>query len=510
MVANGSEKKRYKLGFITKLSIYAMILFLFGISQWWLFHLDRVHTLEVMKSIAYTSVQKDYTFRKWVASHGGIYVPVTEKTPPNRLLTFIKNRDVTINGKPYTTMNPAYALRQLTNDYKGIYSAKGHITSLKPINPDNKPDAWEVEALKSFENGAKEAAGSIFVNGKEFYRYMIPLYTEKECLKCHKHQGYKEGDIRGGLSTNIPMQEFKEIMATTASHTFTVYYHLFFLIIILGLTHFLLRKIELDTTKDIEKESLELLNAKLHEKVEKTLERNRAQEQLLYQQSKSAQMGEMVSMIAHQWRQPLNAMNSSAIAISLKNAYKSIEYNEIENHAQFIQDQTQNMSNIINDFMDFLKPDHEAQEFFLDETVQSIRSLIHAQLSARGITLECHECHKLKIQTYQKELEHVLLNIIINARDAFAHKEIEDKRITLTFKDMGEDIYICIKDNAGGIPEDILPNIFDPYFTTKEVGEGTGIGLYMVKKIVHEILQGSVHVINEDDGARFCLIFKNR
>jgi len=168
----------------------------------------------------------DMEYRNWVTSHGGVYVPVTESTPPNPYLSHISERDVTTkSGKHLTLMNPAYMTRQV-NELMDRHDAplRGHIASLKPINPVNKADPWEVKALTAFERGKKEVASiEKMENGRNYFRFIQPMVTEKSCLKCHAQQGYKAGDIRGGISVSIPVDaplaiENRETLTLLAGH----------------------------------------------------------------------------------------------------------------------------------------------------------------------------------------------------------------------------------------------------------------------------------------------------
>ncbi len=158
---------------------------------------------------ARVSVQKDLAFRSWGASHGGVYVPITKRTPPNPYLSHIKNRDVTTNdGQHLTLMNPAYTLSQMMKDYTKLYGIKGHITSLTLLNPKNRPDSWERRGLKKAEKSGKPVIEEVHINGKGYIRYLNPMVTKKSCLKCHAFQGYKAGDIRGGVSVSIPLERY--------------------------------------------------------------------------------------------------------------------------------------------------------------------------------------------------------------------------------------------------------------------------------------------------------------
>jgi PAS domain S-box-containing protein len=165
-------------------------------------------TLNTATAAARANIAKDIGFRKWGASHGGVYVPPTEHTPPNPYLT-VPNRDVvTTTGQALTLMNPAYMLREMQTDYGRDYGIKSRITSLKPLNPNNAPDPWEEKSLASFESGANEAMALEVLDGQLHLRLMLPLQVEKSCLKCHAQQGYRIGDIRGGVGTAVSMVSF--------------------------------------------------------------------------------------------------------------------------------------------------------------------------------------------------------------------------------------------------------------------------------------------------------------
>lgn len=161
---------------------------------------------EVALSEARVIYDMDLTYRRWSSLHGGVYVPIDSTTPPNPYLTQVNERDIaTPLGRKLTLVNPAYMTRQVHELFEQTEGLKGHITSLKPIRPENKADEWETSALASFETGDSEAFCFAQVNGQEYIRLMKPLTTELACLKCHSQQGYKEGDVRGGISVSVPM-----------------------------------------------------------------------------------------------------------------------------------------------------------------------------------------------------------------------------------------------------------------------------------------------------------------
>lgn len=158
---------------------------------------------------ARTHFNKDQAFRYWASRHGGVYVEVDERTPPNPALAHVPERDLTTpSGRHLTLMNPAYMMRQVMNDYGDTYGVRGRITSLKPVNPDNAPDAWETQALRRFEVGEREVFEVADKDGTPYLRLMHAMPTEQSCLKCHGHQGYKVGDVRGGVGVAVPLEPY--------------------------------------------------------------------------------------------------------------------------------------------------------------------------------------------------------------------------------------------------------------------------------------------------------------
>lgn len=203
------RKKPFRNAVIVISLVWAMLFLYFSYAEYQQYD----HTVyELALNEAKANINKDITFRRWVASHGGVYVTPDEDTPPNPYLAHLPKRDlVTTEGDKLTLMNPAYVMRQVIEKYSNDFHISGHITSLKPIRPENAPALWEAQALKQFESGQEFFIDMVEVDGQPFLRYMQPLLTESACLKCHAHQGYKEGEIRGGLSTTIPIAKYVDL-----------------------------------------------------------------------------------------------------------------------------------------------------------------------------------------------------------------------------------------------------------------------------------------------------------
>jgi two-component system NtrC family sensor kinase len=172
--------------------------------------------------------------RRWNAGHGGVYVPVTPATQPNPYLEDPARDLVATDGTRLTKINPAFMTRLISEYLEREKGTRLHITSLRPIRPDNRPDDWERDALASFERGAAERSAVVAGDGGEpTLRYMAPLVTEDACLRCHAKQGYRVGDVRGGISVSIPYAPFRASLL--ASYRATTAVHLLFLTLGFGL-----------------------------------------------------------------------------------------------------------------------------------------------------------------------------------------------------------------------------------------------------------------------------------
>ncbi len=248
-------------------------------------------------------------------------------------------------------------------------------------------------------------------------------------------------------------------------------------------------------------EELEQLNQQLQQEFNE----RKHQEQLLVQNSKLAAMGEMIGMIAHQWRQPLSSISTLAgnlqVLIDL-DAYDREQFkallNDINAHSQYL-------SSTINDFRHFFKPDNPRDTVLVSQIVESTLGIIGKSLEYKNVTLVKDYALTNPILTYPNELMQVFLNIIKNASDAFVENDIIEPLIIIKGYEYDDYQLVEIEDNAGGIPDDIMDKIFDPYFSTKGPGIGTGLGLYMSKMIVEQHCLGQLTVKNTEKGACFSI-----
>jgi signal transduction histidine kinase len=249
---------------------------------------------------------------------------------------------------------------------------------------------------------------------------------------------------------------------------------------------------------------------KLEGIVLKEQDKNREQEILLLKQSRLAQMGEMIAMIAHQWRQPLNNLSlSNQLLISKYNKGK-LNDNTMEMFKKNSKKQITHMSKTIDDFRNFFKPEQKKQEFNVNGVINDLMHITDGIYDMHNIKLTFTEEEQFFSNGYPNELGQAILNIINNAKDALLETENSEKFIKISLKHREENILISIEDNAGGIPQNIADKIFDPYFSTKESKNGTGLGLYMTKMIIIDKLNGEITFSNTEDGVRFEILIKEK
>jgi C4-dicarboxylate-specific signal transduction histidine kinase len=242
---------------------------------------------------------------------------------------------------------------------------------------------------------------------------------------------------------------------------------------------------------------------------EETIERLRAveslreKEQLLMQQSRQAAMGEMLGNIAHQWRQPLNNLGLTVQQLPLIYDIGEFTREYLGKIVSSSMELINHMSRTIDDFRNYVRPDKEKVEFKVSEAIANTLSLIEDSYRNQHIGIEVVAKDDHVIIGYRNEFAQALLNILNNARDALTEGEIDEPRVTITTCSEGDSAVVTISDNAGGIPEEIMGKIFDPYFTTKGPQQGTGIGLFMSKAIIEKNMGGRLTVRNTGQGAEF-------
>ncbi len=248
---------------------------------------------------------------------------------------------------------------------------------------------------------------------------------------------------------------------------------------------------------DEKTKELKDINKNLEIRINEEIQKNREKDSRLFQQSKLASMGEMIGNIAHQWRQPLSAISSTISSLKVQKELAILDDKELDKAFEKISDTTEYLSNTINDFRDFFLSDKEKKQTNMKKIINSTLSILSSTIKNKDILI-IEKVEDTAITTLPNEFQQSLLNIINNAVDVLLEKNPQEKYIFINSKEnMDENtLELSIYDNAGGIREDILEKIFEPYFTTKHQSQGTGIGLYMTQEIINKHLKGSIKAEN--------------
>ena len=243
--------------------------------------------------------------------------------------------------------------------------------------------------------------------------------------------------------------------------------------------------------KDKTKELIRLNNS-LETKIKQEVENSRKKDQIMFAQARLASLGEMLQNIAHQWRQPLGALMMIIQSFEAKFLAGKLTREFVESRVEDAGKLANNMSETLEDFRTFFDPNKSYKTFRVKNVVVKSVDLSKYQLEKEGVKVDFSINHDIEIYGFENELTHVILNLINNSKDALSTKKIDKKMIKIIVKDTKKDIIINVIDNAGGIKNDIMPKIFDPYFTIKHKSIGTGIGLYMSKQMVEKHMNGKI------------------
>ncbi len=264
---------------------------------------------------------------------------------------------------------------------------------------------------------------------------------------------------------------------------------------------------------DARTKELQELNSSLEKRVQEEVAKNRAQEQMMMQQTHLAQMGEMISMIAHQWRQPLAAISATTNVLILKNSSKKYDADFFDNRLHKISSYSQHLSTTIEDFRGFFKKNKEKEETTFEAVIEDVLNIIQISLDNKNIKVVVDFKYNNRVNIYANELKQVILNLMKNAEDALLEAKPKDPVIRIfTYADENNshNPVLRVVDNGGGIDDEIITKIYDPYFSTKGAKDGTGLGLYMSKIIVEEHCGGTLSVKNNKNGAVFTIAMKNK
>ncbi len=263
------------------------------------------------------------------------------------------------------------------------------------------------------------------------------------------------------------------------------------------------------------KSALNQLNHSLEHRIKEAIEESKSKDKLLQQQAKLAQMGELLSMISHQYRQPLGSIAAAAISVKTKIALEKYDLSKedereafldyLSNRLDNIENYTASLSSTIDDFKNFYSPNKALVEANITEAIDKSLAIMQNSFNKEHIMIEKNYHDNYIFKHHPNELMQVFINILNNALGNFKEEEITEAKITITIEEQKEDIMIIICDNGGGIPEEIIEKIFDPYFSTKDEKNGTGLGLYMSKTIIEEHHKGKLIAYNKNGGACFSI-----
>ena len=253
--------------------------------------------------------------------------------------------------------------------------------------------------------------------------------------------------------------------------------------------------IKLNNELDEYKNQLEL-------KVEEEIKKREEKEKMLLQQSKLAAMGEMMDAVAHQWKQPINIINMQVDMINYDYEDGLVDDNYINDFQSKVSSQVKHMTSTLNEFRSFFRPNKEAAQFNIKEMIEKVLLLVKDEFIKNRITISINDSGNFDLDGIENEFKHLILNIINNSKDAFNDNNTKDRKIQINILNNEKNKTIEIIDNAGGIPENVIEDIFKANVTTKEEGKGTGIGLYMSSQIAQKH-NGQLNVSNVENGAKF-------
>jgi len=250
---------------------------------------------------------------------------------------------------------------------------------------------------------------------------------------------------------------------------------------------------------------LQLFNEEMQRLVDEEIRKNLEKQKMLELQERHSQMGEMISMITHQWKQPLNAIQLIAQVLKIKTENNTCTSEFLLEKLDSIFKQVKFMDKTIYVFQNFFKPAKEKVKFNIYETLESLLELVRYEYEYKNIQIVLEGKKDVIGFGYPNEFSQVILTLMKNAKDAFEEHPSDNMRITLEVRSEEGKACICVRDNAGGIPDDLIDNIFELYVTTKE--DGTGLGLNIAKRVIENNMNGRITVQNTQEGAEFRILF---
>lgn len=259
-----------------------------------------------------------------------------------------------------------------------------------------------------------------------------------------------------------------------------------------------------------DKKHIEELNENLSKKIKEEIEKSKNKDFKLFEQEKRVQISEMIVNISHHWRQPLSVISTCASGLQLKKEYNILNDDIFYEDTDNIIKASENLSNTIEVFSEFVKSDNKIEAFFINSFIGELNQILKKDLDQNNIDLIINiKNNPIEITTVKNDLLTVISHLIYNAKDILIDREIDNPKIKLEISKDGDTIVFLIEDNGGGIKSEIIGKIFDPYFTTKHQSFNTGLGLYKSHMIITKLLKSDIDVVNTNLGAKFTINLKN-
>ena len=386
--------------------------------------------------------------------------------------------------------------KDLSHGNLNIAKADFKFASDNPTNPRNKATPFESSILKKFnESNITSYSQKIMKDGKNYMFFALPARKNTtKCLTCH-------GDPNSAPKQMIDLYGNKNGFYEKLGHTRAV--------------NVVYAKVDANGEMMKFFYSIEILMFAIFSSiffiVRYFVISLNQKDELITKQSRFAAMGEMIAMIAHQWRQPLTGISMTTNNMLLDVELEDIDPKRFTTNLETISKQITYLSETIDDFKDFFKSNKKFEALDLTNLIQESCNIIQTTLAKNNISIHQKETYNLqKITTIKNDIVQIILNIIKNAMDAYIENEISPRDIYVSITQNSKNTIIKITDNAGGIPQDIINKIFDPYFSTKQSKNGTGLGLYISKMIIQDHLNGDLLVNVKDNSTTFSIIIPKK
>jgi len=455
-----------KKNLIIFLSIWFLII---SFSLSWNIYFIKENNQKLILNKSESFFKQILTTRLWNSNHNGVYVLVTPENQPNEYLIDSLRDIVAKDGMQLTKINPAYMTRQISETNEKDCDVQFHITSLNPIRPANKADEWETQALKSFKKGTKETLELANNNISQQYRYMAPLVTQQSCLKCHAVQGYKVGDIRGGISISFPANLYLTLIKKSIASMILIHL-IFFCIGVIGAILFYKR--------------LSSAYLKIETKNSELVEINATKDKFF-------------SIIAHDLRSPFNTI--VGFSLHLVEQINEKNYTELSNIADYILQSSDKAMALLSNLMVWAqsqsgKIEFQPEYFDIASLVKETTQLLNGTAEQKSIVVENLIATNTKVYADKEMTNTVIRNLLSNAL-----KFTEAKgKITISSDESPTNMLtIKISDEGVGIPQKRINKLFNISDNESTLGtqneSGTGLGLVLCKEFV-EKNNGKIHV----------------